>query len=168
MGIEEFGRTHEQQCNAQYRQADDRDDPPDCAWRSVFKTHQHLVLAPGHPQCDEALRASYLDFDLLTIYVGPPTGKVKRVQAQDELLWGRDSETIVEWPMFDNIKRKMGLKSSLDKKRNNPSIASIAESQVEGLRQNLGDMPEPSLITEPGRFIVGPSGLLLLRYAGNH
>ena len=65
--------------------------------------------------------------------------------------------------MLDFIKRKLGLKSSLDKERNAPRIESVAKSIAEGVRQNLGNLPEPTLITEPGRFIVGPSGMLLLR-----
>ena len=65
--------------------------------------------------------------------------------------------------MLDYIKRKLGLKSSLDKKRNVPSVESVAKTIAESVRQNLGNLPEPALIMEPGRFIVGPSGMLLLR-----
>jgi len=65
--------------------------------------------------------------------------------------------------MLDFIKRKLGLKSSLDKERNIPRIESIAKSIADGVRQNLGNLPKPTLIAEPGRFIVGPSGVLLLR-----
>ena len=65
--------------------------------------------------------------------------------------------------MLDFMKRRLGLKSSLDKKRNALRIESIAKSIAGGVRQDLGDLPEPALITEPGRFIVGPSGMLLLR-----
>jgi len=65
--------------------------------------------------------------------------------------------------MIDYIRRKLGLKSLLDKPKNIPSIDSIAKKVAEDFRQNLGDMAEPTLITEPGRFLVGPSGILLLR-----
>jgi diaminopimelate decarboxylase len=64
--------------------------------------------------------------------------------------------------MLDYVRRVLGLKPSLDKKRNAPSIESVAERIVESVRQSLGNLPEPTLITEPGRFIVGPSGMLLL------
>lgn len=65
--------------------------------------------------------------------------------------------------MFDFLKRKIGLKSSLDQKRETRSIESIAETLSKGIRQRLGNLPEPSLITEPGSYLVGPSGMLLLR-----
>lgn len=65
--------------------------------------------------------------------------------------------------VLDFIKRKLGLKSSLDRKRKAPSIESVAKSIAERVREDLGDLPEPTLITEPGRFIAGPSGMLLLR-----
>jgi len=65
--------------------------------------------------------------------------------------------------VLDSIKRKLGLKSSLDRKRKASSIESVAKSIAERVREDLGDLPEPILITEPGRFIAGPSGMLLLR-----
>jgi diaminopimelate decarboxylase len=64
--------------------------------------------------------------------------------------------------MLDYIKRRIGLKSSLDKRKYVPSVDSVAKRIAENVRKNL-DLPEPTLITEPGRFIVGPSGMLLLR-----
>jgi len=64
---------------------------------------------------------------------------------------------------LDHVKQGLGLKSSLDAKRRGEGIDAVARAVVEGLRQNLDDLPEPTMITEPGRFIVGPSGLLLLR-----
>jgi diaminopimelate decarboxylase len=63
----------------------------------------------------------------------------------------------------DFIRRKLHLKSTLDKRKSPTSIETVARSIANELRQNLGDLPEPALITEPGRFIVGPSGMLLLR-----
>jgi len=65
--------------------------------------------------------------------------------------------------ILDFIKRKLGLKSSLDKRKEIPSIESVAESIAKDIKQNLGNLPEPTLITEPGRFIVGSSGMLLSR-----
>jgi diaminopimelate decarboxylase len=65
--------------------------------------------------------------------------------------------------IMDFVKRKMGLKSSLDRMRSVPSIESIAESITTSLRRSLADLKEPTLIMEPGRFVVGPSGLLLLK-----
>jgi len=65
--------------------------------------------------------------------------------------------------VLDYIKEKIGLKSSLNGKKGVSSIEKAARMVVESLRQNLDDLHEPTLITEPGRFIVGPSGLLLLK-----
>jgi len=67
--------------------------------------------------------------------------------------------------ILDYVKRKMGLKSSLDNKRNITSIDTIASTIAECVTKNLRDFPEPTLITEPGRFLVDPSGMLLLRVA---
>ena len=64
--------------------------------------------------------------------------------------------------MLDYIRRKLGFKSSLDERRTVPSIEAIARTIVESVRQSLRDLPEPTLIAEPGRFLVGPSGILLL------
>ncbi|MCW3986035.1 MAG: hypothetical protein NWE91_06475 [Candidatus Bathyarchaeota archaeon] len=64
--------------------------------------------------------------------------------------------------MLDFVKQKLGFKSSLDKRKNISSIESVAKSIAENVRQNLGNLSEPTLITEPGRFIAGPSGMLLL------
>jgi diaminopimelate decarboxylase len=64
---------------------------------------------------------------------------------------------------LDYVKRKLGLKSSLDRKQNVSSIESIANTVAGNVRNSLGSFSEPMLITEPGRFIVEPSGMLLLR-----
>jgi diaminopimelate decarboxylase len=64
--------------------------------------------------------------------------------------------------MLDYIKRRMGLKSSLDDRKYVPSVDSVAKIIAENVRKN-SDLPEPVLITEPGRFIIGPSGMVLLR-----
>jgi len=75
--------------------------------------------------------------------------------------------------MLDFVRRKFGLKSSLDKAKQVRSIESVANSLIEALKQQLGNLPEPTLITEPGRFITGPSAMLLvevdhIKTAGGH
>jgi len=62
---------------------------------------------------------------------------------------------------LDYIKAKFGI--SPFKGKNVQKIEDIAKNIVEKLKQNLGGLHEPILITEPGRFIVGPAGILLLR-----
>ena len=61
------------------------------------------------------------------------------------------------------VKEKFGLKSSSESKKTVLSIEDTAKNIVGNIRRNLNGLPEPTLVTEPGRFIVGPSGLLLLR-----
>lgn len=75
--------------------------------------------------------------------------------------------------MLDYVKRKLGFKSSLNKNKTVPSINSVAEKIAGRIRQDLENLSEPTLIMEPGRFIVAPSGILLLRVdhikmAGGH
>jgi len=62
-------------------------------------------------------------------------------------------------PILKQINERFGF----DKRKNIPSIDSVAKSIADKVRQKLGNSPEPTLITEPGRFIAGPSGMLLLR-----
>ncbi|MEM3769686.1 MAG: hypothetical protein QXG76_00690 [Candidatus Bathyarchaeia archaeon] len=64
---------------------------------------------------------------------------------------------------LDHVKRGLRMKSTLDQERHMRSIDDVARTVVNEVKQNLEGLPEPTLITEPGRFIVGPSGLLLLR-----
>ncbi|MEM3566190.1 MAG: hypothetical protein QXK18_04895 [Candidatus Bathyarchaeia archaeon] len=64
---------------------------------------------------------------------------------------------------LDHVKRSLGLKSSLDARKKVQDVDAVAKAVVEGIRRNLDGLPEPTLIAEPGRFIVEPSGLLLLR-----
>jgi diaminopimelate decarboxylase len=64
---------------------------------------------------------------------------------------------------LDFVRRKLGLKSKLERVKSVPNIEDIAKSIVGRVKQNLDNQPEPALIMEPGRFIVGPSGMLLLR-----
>lgn len=63
---------------------------------------------------------------------------------------------------LDHVKRGLGLKSSLDKSKTSQNIDVVANAVVDGVKRQLNGLPEPILIAEPGRFIVGPSGLLLL------
>ena len=65
--------------------------------------------------------------------------------------------------VLDYVKEKIGLKSSLNGKKKVSSIEKTARTVVGNLRRNLNGLPEPTLVAEPGRFIVGPSGLLLLK-----
>lgn len=65
--------------------------------------------------------------------------------------------------VFDLIREKFGLSSVLDEKEKSaPSIESIARRMAEMVKRS-GVSPEPIIITEPGTFISGPSGILLLR-----
>jgi len=64
---------------------------------------------------------------------------------------------------LEYVKERLGFKSSLDKRKNVHEIEVVAETIVEEINRNLSGLPKPTLITEPGRFLVGPSGLLLLR-----
>ena len=61
------------------------------------------MLAFGHPQGDETLRASHLYLHFLTVHVGPPAGEVESVQAQDKILGCKDGKAIVEWPVLDDF-----------------------------------------------------------------
>ncbi|RLI18672.1 hypothetical protein DRO54_09825 [Candidatus Bathyarchaeota archaeon] len=64
---------------------------------------------------------------------------------------------------LDYIKARLGIKSSKNKEKRAQKIEDVAKTIIEELKRSLGDLPEPTLITEPGRFIAGPAGLLLLR-----
>jgi len=64
---------------------------------------------------------------------------------------------------LDYVKGKFGLKSSLDKKRSTTSIKDAVRVIVDGVRRNLDGLHEPTLIAEPGRYVVESSGLLLLK-----
>jgi diaminopimelate decarboxylase len=64
---------------------------------------------------------------------------------------------------LDYVKRGLRLKSTLDRKDGARSIEDVARTVADAVKRNLNGLPEPTLITEPGRFIVGPSGMLLLR-----
>lgn len=64
---------------------------------------------------------------------------------------------------LDYVKRGLKMKSTLDQEKTTRGIDNVAQAVVNELKQNLEGLPEPTLMTEPGRFIVGPSGLLLLR-----
>jgi len=62
---------------------------------------------------------------------------------------------------LDYIKAKFGIKPS--KRKKVQKIEDIAKNIAEKLKQSLESLHEPILITEPGRFIAGPAGILLLR-----
>jgi len=64
---------------------------------------------------------------------------------------------------LDYVKRRLGLKSSLDRRKPVKDIEDVAKAIVENVKHQLGSLPMPALMAEPGRFIVGPSALLLLR-----
>jgi len=64
---------------------------------------------------------------------------------------------------LDYIKARFGIKSSKIKSVKTRKVEEVAKAIVKELEQSLGGLPEPTLITEPGRFIAGPAGLLLLR-----
>jgi diaminopimelate decarboxylase len=64
---------------------------------------------------------------------------------------------------LDYVKRRLGLKSSLDRRKPVKDIEDVAKAIVENVKRQLGDLPMPALMAEPGRFIAGPSALLLLR-----
>jgi diaminopimelate decarboxylase len=75
--------------------------------------------------------------------------------------------------LFDLVKQKLHLKSSLDGEVKVADIETIAKSVVNDIKQNLGAISKPTIITEPGRFIVSSAGILLLRVdhtkiAGGH
>lgn len=63
----------------------------------------------------------------------------------------------------DYLRRKLHLKSKLDTRKSSHGIEPVARSIANKLKESLGDLREPTLIAEPGRFIVGPSGMLLLQ-----
>lgn len=65
--------------------------------------------------------------------------------------------------IFDFLRRRIGLKSKLSEEVKVPRIESVARSIVGKIRQNLGELLEPVLVVEPGRFIVSSAGLLLVR-----
>jgi len=64
---------------------------------------------------------------------------------------------------LDHVKRRIGLKSSLDRRKPVKNIEDVAQAIVENVKHQLGSLPMPALMAEPGRFITGPSALLLLR-----
>ena len=64
---------------------------------------------------------------------------------------------------LEYIKTKLGIKSSKANEKKAQKIEDIAKTIIEELRQNLGNLPKPTIITEPGRFIVESAGLLLLK-----
>jgi diaminopimelate decarboxylase len=65
--------------------------------------------------------------------------------------------------IFDFLRRKMGRKSKLVVNEHAPSLESTASSIVEEMKQGLRDLPEPTIIVEPGSFITASAGALLVK-----
>jgi len=63
----------------------------------------------------------------------------------------------------DFFRQKIGLSSKLDKETIITNIEEIGKSITSAVKLILEDVPEPTLILEPGRYIVGDAGILLLR-----
>jgi len=76
--------------------------------------------------------------------------------------------------VLDLLRQKLGLRSVLDEKPTRiVDIESVAKAVTDKVKRGVGDLHEPTIITEPGQFIVGSSGTLLLRVdhtkiAGGH
>jgi diaminopimelate decarboxylase len=65
--------------------------------------------------------------------------------------------------IFDFLRRKVGLKSKFRKWDKASPIELVAKSVVDKIRMCLGNLEEPELIVEPGRFITSSAGILLVR-----
>jgi len=63
----------------------------------------------------------------------------------------------------DFFRQKIGLKSKLDKEKKSTDIEKISALIANTLKKRLTDMPEPSIVFEPGHNLVNDAGLLLLR-----
>lgn len=67
----------------------------------------------------------------------------------------------------DLLRRKLGLKSKLDREKRSFDLCSYLESSskaiAKAIRKEFGDLSEPSVVFEPGRAIVGSAGLLLFQ-----
>jgi len=65
---------------------------------------------------------------------------------------------------LDLMRQRFGLRSMLDEREeSNMDIELVAKTITDNIKSNLGNLPEPTIVTEPGQFIAGPSGILLLR-----
>lgn len=81
---------------------------------------------------------------------------------------GFTSETLKSISTYDLIvdlmRQKLGLKSILDKvSRHSKDIELIAKTIMDDFKKEIKDLPEPTLVIEPGGILVGPAGILLLR-----
>ncbi len=65
--------------------------------------------------------------------------------------------------IWDLLRQKVGFKSKLNEGQSIVEIESVAKSVIDKVRQNLGGLPEPTIVVEPGRFIVASAGALLVR-----
>jgi len=66
--------------------------------------------------------------------------------------------------VLDLIRQKLGLRSILDEKEKRATnIEFVAKRITDNIKNKLGHLKEPTIVTEPGQFIAGPAGILLLR-----
>lgn len=66
--------------------------------------------------------------------------------------------------ILDVVRQNFGFRSLLDEKRREvENIELVAKHIADDMKRELNGLPKPILITEPGQFIAGPSGILLLR-----
>ena len=66
--------------------------------------------------------------------------------------------------VLDLVREKVGGRSRLDEQnRDVPTIESVAKRLSDSMKRELKGLPTPILITEPGQFIAGSAGILLLR-----
>lgn len=65
--------------------------------------------------------------------------------------------------VLDYVKGGLGFRSSLDRRKRFREVEDVAEEVAGEVERGLDGLSKPTLVTEPGRFIVGPSGMLLLR-----
>ncbi|MFX0199065.1 MAG: diaminopimelate decarboxylase family protein [Candidatus Hodarchaeota archaeon] len=62
-----------------------------------------------------------------------------------------------------DIRKKLGFKAKLTKENYRSNVESIAESLSEAVMKLQGDISEPTIIFEPGSYLVSDIGILLLR-----
>jgi diaminopimelate decarboxylase len=65
--------------------------------------------------------------------------------------------------IFDFLRRKMRRKSKSVVNEHAPSLENTANFIVEEMKRGLRDLPEPTIIVEPGRFITASAGTLLVK-----
>ena len=65
--------------------------------------------------------------------------------------------------VYDFLRRKIGLKSKLEKENAATNVESTAKRLIGQIKEGLQGLSEPIIIVEPGRFITSGAGILLLR-----